>query len=189
MFVKIVHPGGHAELHDRPIFAAELLHRNPKCCVTKPTVFRRPWDIVPPDATLMPGEKYYVVPLSTIRKLQLKHSSNSFRGRENQEINQETGKENSQNCWLFGNKNADNPLQNCSTCLMKGIKMKGKRNNNISSEEINSSSSLPSCETKSLTRKKNMESVSDGKGGSDPPAKLTSLDNNWQPKLETVTEE
>ncbi|CAA3030600.1 Hypothetical predicted protein [Olea europaea subsp. europaea] len=191
MFVKVVHPGGHVELHDRPIFAADLLHRNPKCCVTQPTVFRHPWDIVPPDATLKPGEKYYVVPLSTIRKLQLKHSSNNFPSRENQDVNHDNGKEKQQNCWLFKNKKADDQLRNCSTCLLTvtGIKMKGSTNN-ISSEEVNSSSSFASSETKSLNKKRNKEAVGGVKGGSDvPPVKLTSLDNNWQPNLEIIREE
>ncbi|CAA3014268.1 Hypothetical predicted protein [Olea europaea subsp. europaea] len=190
MFVKIVHPGGHVELHDRPIFASDLLRRNPKCCVTQPTVFRHPWEIVPPDATLMPGEKYYVVPLSTIRKLQLKHSaSNNFPGRESQD----NCKGKSQNCWLFKNKKGDDhQLMNCSTCLLTvtGIKMKGSSTNNISSEEMNSSSSFASDETKSLTKKRNKETVSStGKGGSNPTVKLTSLDNNWQPNLESIREE
>ncbi|CAI9754137.1 unnamed protein product [Fraxinus pennsylvanica] len=190
---QIVHPGGHVELHDRPIFASDLLNRNPKCCVTKPTVFRHPWDIVPPDATLMPGEKYYVVPLSTIRKLQLKHlASNNFLGRENQEMNQDNCKEKSQNCWLFKNKKGDDyQLQNCSTCLLKvtGMKMKGSTNN-TSSEEMKSSSNFASDETKSLTKKRNKKTVGSGKGGSDnPTVKLTSLDNNWQPNLEIIREE
>lgn len=73
MFVKIVHPGGHVELHDRPILAAELLDRNPKCCVAHPTIFQQPHAIVSPETTLLLGRKYYVVPLGTIRKLQLKH--------------------------------------------------------------------------------------------------------------------
>lgn len=68
-FVKIVHPGGHVELHDRPILAAELLDRNPKCCVAHPTVFQQPHAVVSPETTLLLGRKYYVVPLGTIRKL------------------------------------------------------------------------------------------------------------------------
>ncbi|KAL7587733.1 hypothetical protein Lser_V15G39330 [Lactuca serriola] len=68
--VKIVHPGGHAELHDRPVLVADIIRRNPKCCVAHPNVFKQPWAIVQPDTMLMPGQKVYVVPISTVRKLQ-----------------------------------------------------------------------------------------------------------------------
>lgn len=61
------------ELHDRPILAAELLDRNPKCCVAHPTIFQQPHAVVSPETTLLLGRKYYIVPLGTIRKLQLKH--------------------------------------------------------------------------------------------------------------------
>ncbi|CAK9169747.1 unnamed protein product [Ilex paraguariensis] len=70
MHVKIVHPGGHIELHNRPVHAAEILLRNPRCCVTLPNVFQQPWAVVAPDTTLMPGQKFYLVPTGTIRKLQ-----------------------------------------------------------------------------------------------------------------------
>lgn len=70
MLVKIVHPGGHVELHDQPVLAAEVMLRNPRCCVAYPHVFKQPWAIVAPDTTLMLGQKFYVVPISTVRKLQ-----------------------------------------------------------------------------------------------------------------------
>ncbi|KAK9149835.1 hypothetical protein Scep_008592 [Stephania cephalantha] len=68
--VKIVHPGGHIELHDRPVLAAEIMLRNPRCCVAYPNVFRQPRAIVAPNTMLMQGQKFYIVPLGTIRKLQ-----------------------------------------------------------------------------------------------------------------------
>lgn len=80
MLVKIVHPGGHVELHDSTVLAAELMHRNPRCCVAYPNIFQQPWAIVAPDTMLQLGQKYYVVPISTIRKLQrhsLKYSPTS----------------------------------------------------------------------------------------------------------------
>lgn len=72
LFVKVVHPGGRIELYNRPVEAAELLQRHPKCCVAHPTVFQQPYNIVSPTTTLVLGQKYYVVPVETIRKLQLK---------------------------------------------------------------------------------------------------------------------
>ncbi|ESR40781.1 hypothetical protein CICLE_v10027378mg, partial [Citrus x clementina] len=75
LLVKIVHPGGHVELHDRPIMATEIMLRNPKCIVAHPNVFKQPWAIVAPDTVLSLGQKFYVVPVSTIRKLQRLNSA------------------------------------------------------------------------------------------------------------------
>ncbi|KAL9323214.1 hypothetical protein ACSQ67_011267 [Phaseolus vulgaris] len=69
-FLQIVHRGGHVELHDKPVTAAEIMCRYPRCCVAYPYVFQQPWAVVEPDEELVLGQKYYVVPMSTIRKLQ-----------------------------------------------------------------------------------------------------------------------
>ncbi|KAK3021825.1 hypothetical protein RJ639_047180 [Escallonia herrerae] len=171
--VKIVHPGGHAELHDRPILAAEIIHRNPRCVVTHPNVFQQPWAIVEPDTTLMPGQKFYVVPITTIRKLQqlslkyhpsrvrLSESSPSFKAGAECDAMVST-------CCLFTNKNKPNrsstclgssdkvveitdrndgkPLEeNCFVNLVRGIKNKAR------SEDLSKESSYGSSETKALT--------------------------------------
>lgn len=81
MVVKIVHPGGRVELYDRPVLVNEILVRNPRCCVAHPHVFKQPWAVVSWQTRLMPGQTFYVVPISTVRKLQklfLKHSPNLF---------------------------------------------------------------------------------------------------------------
>ncbi|KAK7402360.1 hypothetical protein VNO78_14560 [Psophocarpus tetragonolobus] len=70
MLLQIVHPGGHVEFHDRPVTAGEIMCRYPRCCVAYPYVFQQPWAVVEPETVLMLGKKYYVVPNSTIRKLQ-----------------------------------------------------------------------------------------------------------------------
>ncbi|KAJ1375919.1 hypothetical protein SESBI_50491 [Sesbania bispinosa] len=57
MLIRIVHPGGRVELHDRPITAAEIMCHNPRCCVAYPYVFQQPWAIVAPDTMLMLGQK------------------------------------------------------------------------------------------------------------------------------------
>ncbi|GMI91902.1 hypothetical protein HRI_002859500 [Hibiscus trionum] len=114
MFVKIVHPGGHVELHDRPILAAEIIHRNPKCVVAHPHVFQQPWAIVAPETELTLGRKFYVVPISTIRKLQ-RHSSKYSPTpiiRESQESGELKASENDDSssiCWFFTNKNIKTP--------------------------------------------------------------------------------
>ncbi|TKY48028.1 hypothetical protein E2542_SST25442 [Spatholobus suberectus] len=70
MLLQIVHPGGHVEFHDGPVTAAEIMCRYPRCYVAYPYVFQQPWAVVEPDTVLMLGQKYYVVPKSTIKKLQ-----------------------------------------------------------------------------------------------------------------------
>ncbi|RLN11364.1 hypothetical protein C2845_PM09G16710 [Panicum miliaceum] len=73
--VKLVFPGGHVELLDRPTPAADVMARHPRFCVARPDVFREPAGAVAaPDAVLQLGHKYYVVPCSTVRRLQ-KHSA------------------------------------------------------------------------------------------------------------------
>ncbi|KAL6005918.1 hypothetical protein ACLOJK_039963 [Asimina triloba] len=73
MLVKIVLPGGLIELHDRPILVAEIMLKYPRCCVTHPHVFRQPWAVLAPDTALTLGQKFYVLPISTLRKLQRNH--------------------------------------------------------------------------------------------------------------------
>lgn len=68
--LQIVHAGGHVELHDRPVTAAEIMCRYPRCRVAYPYVFQQPWAVAEPETVLMLGQKYYVIPNSTIRKLQ-----------------------------------------------------------------------------------------------------------------------
>ncbi|THU61134.1 hypothetical protein C4D60_Mb07t20080 [Musa balbisiana] len=68
-FVKIIYPGGHVEHHKRPVLASEIMSHNPGCWVTHPDVFHQPWSVVAPDTQLLPGQKFYVVPMSTVRKL------------------------------------------------------------------------------------------------------------------------
>lgn len=110
MLVKIVHPGGHVELHDRPVLAAEIMLRNPKCVVAHPYVFQQPWAIVAPDTMLMLGQKFYVVPISTIRKLQRKSFKSCPSPVHDIQVDK-TPKANekddniSSTCWSFMNKN------------------------------------------------------------------------------------
>ncbi|XWS19139.1 hypothetical protein CRYUN_Cryun32bG0106300 [Craigia yunnanensis] len=109
MFVKIAYPGGHVELHDRPILAAEIIYMNPRCVVAHPHVFQQPWAIVAPETVLMPGHKFYVVPVSTIRKLQRlsnKYSPSPFHQTPTSQSqkSEEQNSYNSSTCWFFMNK-------------------------------------------------------------------------------------
>lgn len=111
LFVKVVHPGGHVELHDQPILAADIIHRNPRCVVAYPHVFQQPWAIVPPETELMLGQKLYVVPISTIRKLQ--RLSNKYspsptptrsKYQQSEESQDPVNDDSCTRCWFFTNK-------------------------------------------------------------------------------------
>ncbi|KAK0578262.1 hypothetical protein LWI29_007672 [Acer saccharum] len=188
MLIKIVHPGGHVELHDRPVSAAEIMLRNPKCIVAYPHVFKQPWAIVAPDTTLMLGQKYYVVPVNTIRKLQRQSIKNSPSLMNQNQSEQPRQNEESDD---HGEKEGCFTDDNCPiTCLnITGKKMKG--NNYNSSEDLSNGtkSSSSSSETTGLTRNKkkkrsNKDCITEGS-----PKRLSTGIDNWQPNLECITEE
>lgn len=129
MFVKIVHPGGHVELHDRPILASEIIYRNPRCVVAHPHVFQQPWAIVKPETELMLGQKFYVVPVTTIRKLQRVSKKQSRSSATNSPVCQTPTTSKSQKseelqdphdsdddssiCWFFTKKKNNNTPNTC----------------------------------------------------------------------------
>ncbi|KAK8505980.1 hypothetical protein V6N12_074042 [Hibiscus sabdariffa] len=68
--LKIVHPGGVAECYYMAIPAVNIMKKYPSSVLARPEVFRRPWDsLVRSHEILSPGEKFYVVPRHTVRKL------------------------------------------------------------------------------------------------------------------------
>ena len=69
--LKVVHAGGNVDSYYMAIPAAKILEKYPSSfLLARPEVFRRPWDsIVKPDAILTPGEKVFLVPHRTVRKL------------------------------------------------------------------------------------------------------------------------
>ncbi|KAK4350210.1 hypothetical protein RND71_029523 [Anisodus tanguticus] len=214
MFVKIVHPGGHVELHDRPILAAEIINRNPKSWVCHPTVFQQPWAILPPETTLMPGQKFYVVPINTIKRLQslaLRSSPARIHKLQKQSSLKENTTDSQEgsfsNCWLFQrnstknlevpysslrqekNKDVQSQDEKCFTCLLTGIRInKSSSGYNVMSTETRSStSSLGSSETNFLNRKqRTMDSNNTSMRVS--PTRLSSFDQ-WHPSLESISEE
>ncbi|KAF3962565.1 hypothetical protein ACB098_05G076000 [Castanea mollissima] len=211
MLIKIVHPGGHYELHDRPVLAAEIILRNPRCCVAHPHVFQKPWAIVAPEAKLLPGQKYYVVPISTIRELQrltLKYSPSvqQIRSIQSSKVEEEYNGTASACNWFFVNKSNTTKLtyasmkpitskdgcfsdDNCFTCLLMGIKIKEKGNDSV--RETSSSTSIGSTDATRLTRK-SRDFTRNGIRRSPKRLRsltfLTSLDH-WQPSLESIKEE
>ncbi|CDO98205.1 unnamed protein product [Coffea canephora] len=209
MFVKIVHPGGHVELQDRPIIAAEIMHRNPKFCVAYPNVFKQPWAVVAPETTLMPGHEFYVVPINTVRKLQLlsmKYSASQVLQNQTTTttpngINEGEIHGKHSGCFLFISGKHPNKVpysclrksdiggigttlkerkgDNCFTFLITGMKMKASSKDK--SKETGSPKSFGSSETDALAIRRTIDHASS-------PKRLSSFDR-WQPSLESITEE
>lgn len=67
--LKLVHPGRYIEIHREPITAEEVMRRNPRHCITRPDVFKFPWIVVKPQALLLPGRVFFIVPYHTIYNL------------------------------------------------------------------------------------------------------------------------
>ncbi|KAG2719612.1 hypothetical protein I3843_03G261200 [Carya illinoinensis] len=69
--LKIVHGGGIVECYYMAMPAIRIVEKYPSFLLARPQVFRRPWDsLVRPDEILSPGEKFFLVPRRTVRKLQ-----------------------------------------------------------------------------------------------------------------------
>ncbi|XAR50495.1 hypothetical protein NMG60_11004837 [Bertholletia excelsa] len=175
-FVKIVHPGGHIELDDKPVLAAEIILRNPKCCLAHPHVFKQPWAIVAPDTTLMPGQKFYVVPMGTIRKLQklsLKQSP-SF-------VPQGQAQCGGQYC-EDGEEVGDNTDERVFTCCIRCfIPVKSQGRGEKLTEEARPLGSSGASEMVGLRRGQTSEATRKS-------PRRRSLDY-WKPRLESVCEE
>ncbi|MCD7468860.1 hypothetical protein HAX54_007405 [Datura stramonium] len=76
--LKIIHAGGVAEYYYMATPAARILEKYPSFILARPDVFRRPWDsVVHEDEILIPGQKYYVVPQCTLKKLRRRIKKNS----------------------------------------------------------------------------------------------------------------
>ncbi|KAF5787365.1 hypothetical protein HanXRQr2_Chr10g0451901 [Helianthus annuus] len=70
LIVKIIHAGGFVERYYMALPAALIIEKYPKFVLARPDIFQRPWDsIVRPDEMLVPGQKYFVVPTLTVKKL------------------------------------------------------------------------------------------------------------------------
>lgn len=70
--LRIIHAGGIVEQYYMAIPAARIIDKYyPAFTLTRPDIFRRPWDdvVVRPEEMLIPGQKYFVVPRRTVKKL------------------------------------------------------------------------------------------------------------------------
>ncbi|KAF6137089.1 hypothetical protein GIB67_030853 [Kingdonia uniflora] len=72
--VRIIHAGGLVELYNHPIPASIVMEKHPGMCLTRPEIFKSPHDsLLHPAERLFPGQKFYLVPCTTIQKLKRKH--------------------------------------------------------------------------------------------------------------------
>ncbi|GJT36865.1 hypothetical protein Tco_0936730 [Tanacetum coccineum] len=70
LIMKIIHAGGIVERYYMALPAACIINKYPNYVLARPEIFRLPWDpIIRPDEILVPGEKYFVVPIPTVKKL------------------------------------------------------------------------------------------------------------------------
>ncbi|PIN11508.1 hypothetical protein CDL12_15877 [Handroanthus impetiginosus] len=68
--LKIIHAGGHVEYYYMAIPASRIIEKYPAFILARPEIFRRPWDsVVRPEEILIPGQRYYIVPCQTVKKL------------------------------------------------------------------------------------------------------------------------
>lgn len=71
MPLRIIQAGGFVECYYMAFPAEHVIEKYPQLVLVRPEIFQRPWDsIVRPEEMLLPGEKFYLVPRRTLRKLQ-----------------------------------------------------------------------------------------------------------------------
>lgn len=71
--VRIVHAGGREELYQNEVSVSQLMEKYPGMCVARPEVFKKPHEsLLWPEENLLPGQKYYMIPTSTAKKLKRK---------------------------------------------------------------------------------------------------------------------
>lgn len=72
--VRIIHAGGIVERYKGAIHASRVMEKYPKMCIARPDVFKQPHEsVVKCDEFLLPGQKFYLVPQSTLKRLRRKH--------------------------------------------------------------------------------------------------------------------
>lgn len=72
--VRIVHAGGHEELYQNAVPVSYLMEKYPGMCIACPEVFKNPHEsLLWPEDSLLPGQKYYIIPFTTAQKLKRRH--------------------------------------------------------------------------------------------------------------------
>lgn len=84
--VRIVHPGGKVDMYDCAISAAQILKNYPGRHVALPGFFDRPHEsLLSADDILWPGQKYLVIPSSSVEKLKHRHTHKAKHTTESEE--------------------------------------------------------------------------------------------------------
>ncbi|XP_039034831.1 uncharacterized protein LOC120171106 [Hibiscus syriacus] len=74
IYVRIVHAGGKEELYRNVVPVSHLMKKHPGMCITRTEVFTNPDEsLLRPGDRLLPGQKYYIIPSSTVQKLKSRH--------------------------------------------------------------------------------------------------------------------
>lgn len=74
--VRVVHAGGKEDLYQNPIAVSQLINEYPGMCFAWPDVFKNPNEsVLSATDLLLPGRKYYLVPVTTLKKLKKKHAA------------------------------------------------------------------------------------------------------------------
>lgn len=86
--VRIVHAGGLEELYQNAVPASQLMEKYPGMHVARSEVFKNPHkSLLCPEDDLLPGQKYYIIPSSTVQKLKRRHPEKSKGEEENWDWN------------------------------------------------------------------------------------------------------
>lgn len=92
LILQIIHPGGIVERYYMAFPAAFIIQKYPKSVLARPEVFQRPWDsVVRPEEILVPGHKYFVVPILTVKKLRTRMMKSDNNNIFNADAGHETG--------------------------------------------------------------------------------------------------
>lgn len=82
--VRIVHAGGREELYQNVVTASQVMKKYPGMSVVRSEVFKNPHEsLLCPEDNLLPGQKYYIIPSTTVQKLKRRHPE-KFKGKEEQ---------------------------------------------------------------------------------------------------------
>ncbi|KAG6419634.1 hypothetical protein SASPL_121856 [Salvia splendens] len=172
--LKIVHAGGHVERYYMATPAAMIIQKNPSFVLARPEIFRRPWDsVIRPEEILVPGQKYYVVPRRTVKKLRRRIRKPSAMGP--------------------GFTSTENPSQSSlssfSGILVKpGIKTKA-RNLHVWFSGIESNNKKDSSNTASNpSGNKSENKSSNGSKQRYEKKEMARIESAWEPGLQSITE-
>lgn len=87
--VRIVHAGRQEEVFYSAVPASQVMKKYPGMSIARPDVFKNPHgSLLWPEEQLLPGQKYYIIPSTTVQKLKRKYPAKS-----KMKVSAEEGKE------------------------------------------------------------------------------------------------